>query len=166
MNAMTPQRQNLNCVRIAGVSILVIAVWGTLGLHAQNLPETAAITAPTATIAVPTVPIAAPPIEPPPTTAVPASTLATPAPAAPARAAAPRADGAPIESANTVEVLVGQSAVLDVGKPITRVSLTSPEVADALVTSSKQLLVNGKTPGAISMYVWDREGALHRYDLI
>jgi hypothetical protein len=41
MNAMTPQRQNLNCVRIAGVSILVIAVWGTLGLHAQNLPETA-----------------------------------------------------------------------------------------------------------------------------
>jgi len=39
-------------------------------------------------------------------------------------------------------------------------------VADALVTSSKQLLVNGKTPGAISMYVWDRQGALRRYDLI
>jgi pilus assembly protein CpaC len=166
MNLMTPQRQNFTCVRVAGVSILVIAVWGTLGLQAQNLPETAAITAPTATIAVPTVPIAAPPVETPATTAVPASTIASPAPAAPARPAAARADGAPIESANTVEIMVGQSTVLDVGTPITRVSLTSPDVADALVTSQKQLLVNGKTPGAISMYVWDREGALRRYDLI
>ena len=166
MNLMTPQRQNFTCVRVAGVSILVIAVWGTLGLQAQNLPETAAITAPTATIAVPTVPIAAPPVEAPATTAIPASTVASPAPAAPARPAAARADGAPIESANTVEIMVGQSTVLDVGTPITRVSLTSPDVADALVTSQKQLLVNGKTPGAISMYVWDREGALRRYDLV
>src|SRR5678815_4258204 len=146
MNLMTPQRQNFTCVRVAGVSILVIAVWGTLGLQAQNLPETAAITAPTATIAVPTVPIAAPPVEAPATTAVPASIVASPAPAAPARPAAARADGAPIESANTVEIMVGQSTVLDVGTPITRVSLTSPDVADALVTSQKQLLVNGKTP--------------------
>jgi pilus assembly protein CpaC len=92
--------------------------------------------------------------------------VATAAPAAPARPAAARADDAPIESANTVEVMVGQSTVLDVGSPITRVSLTSPDVADALVTSSKQLLVNGKTPGAISMYVWDRQGMLRRYDLI
>src|SRR5262245_7656481 len=173
MNAMTPQRQNLNCVRIAGVSILVIAVWGTLGLHAQNLPETAAITAPTA-IAAPTVPIAAPPVEAPATTvAAPTATgasaskaAATPAAGTPAAAPAPRADGAPIESANTVEIMVGQSTVLDVGSPIQRVSLTSPDVADALVTSQKQLLINGKTPGAISMYVWDRQGALRRYDLI
>ena len=167
MNAITRQRRNFHCMRIGGVLILVIAVWGTLGLHAQNLPETAAITAPTA-IAAPAVPIATPPVEAPATTvAAPASTVAVPAPAAPARpAAAPRADGAPIESANTVEVMVGQSTVLDVGTPITRVSLTSPDVADALVTSSKQLLVNGKTPGAISMYVWDRQGTLRRYDLI
>jgi pilus assembly protein CpaC len=163
---MTPQRQNLNCVRIAGVLILVIAVWGTLGLHAQNLPETASITGATA-IAAPTVPIATPTLEPPATTVVaPTSTVATSAPAVPARSAAPRADGAPIEAANTVEIMVGQSTVLDVGSPITRVSVTSPDVADALVTSQKQLLVNGKTPGAISMYVWDRQGALRRYDLI
>ena len=163
---MTPQRQNLNCVRMAGLLILVIAVWGTLGLHAQNLPETASITGATA-IAVPTVPIATPTVEPPSATVVsPPSTVATSAPAVPARSAAPRADGAPIESANTVEIMVGQSAVLDVGSPITRISLTSPDVADALVTSQKQLLVNGKTPGAISMYVWDRQGALRRYDLI
>src|SRR5262245_64302370 len=119
---MTPERHNLNCVRVAGVLILVIAVWGTLGLHAQNLPETASITGATA-IAAPTVPIATPTVEPPATTAAaPTSTAVASAPAAPARAAAPRADGAPIESAHTVEIMVGQSAVLDVGSPITRVS--------------------------------------------
>ena len=62
--------------------------------------------------------------------------------------------------------MVGQSTVLDVGVPIARVSLTSPDVADALVTSSKQLLLNGKTPGAISMFVWDRAGVLRRYDVV
>ena len=65
-----------------------------------------------------------------------------------------------------VRLLVGRSTVLDVGAPITRVSLTSPEIADALVTSPNQLLINGKMPGTISMFVWDRGGALKRYEVI
>src|SRR5687768_2384698 len=43
-----------------------------------------------------------------------------------------------------VGLVVGRSMVIDVGAPIQRVSLTSADVADALVTSSSQLLVNGK----------------------
>jgi pilus assembly protein CpaC len=46
------------------------------------------------------------------------------------------------------------------------VSLTSPDIADALVTSPNQLLVNGKMPGTISMFVWDRTGAIRRYEVI
>jgi pilus assembly protein CpaC len=65
-----------------------------------------------------------------------------------------------------VNLLVGRSTVIDVGTPISRVSLTSPDVADALVTSPAQLLVHGKTPGAISMFIWDRAGAIRRYDVI
>jgi pilus assembly protein CpaC len=65
-----------------------------------------------------------------------------------------------------VRLLVGRSTVLDVGNPITRVSLTSPDIADALVTSPNQLLINGKMPGTISMFVWDRGGALKRYEII
>ena len=61
--------------------------------------------------------------------------------------------------AGSVRLLVGRSTVLDVGTPISRVSLTSADIADALVTSSSQLLINGKLPGAISMFVWDRGGA-------
>jgi pilus assembly protein CpaC len=65
-----------------------------------------------------------------------------------------------------VRLLVGRSAVIDVGTPIARVSLTSSEVADAMVTSSQQLLVNGKMPGTISMFVWERTGAIHKYEIV
>jgi len=65
-----------------------------------------------------------------------------------------------------VRLLVGRSTVLDVGTPITRVSLTSPDIADALVTTPSQLLINGKLPGTISMFVWDRGGSLRRYEII
>jgi pilus assembly protein CpaC len=66
---------------------------------------------------------------------------------------------------DTVSLMVGRSVVVDTGSPIQRVSLTSDDVADALVTSSAQLLVHGKTPGTISMFVWDRAGAIRRYDV-
>jgi pilus assembly protein CpaC len=66
---------------------------------------------------------------------------------------------------NRVEITVGRSAVIDVGAQITRISLTSADVADALVTSPTQLLLNGKVPGTISMFVWERGGALRQYEI-
>src|SRR5262245_38219336 len=57
-----------------------------------------------------------------------------------------------------VTLLVGRSKVIDIPSPIGRVSLTSADVADALVTSPSQLLVNGKAAGTISMFVWERSG--------
>jgi pilus assembly protein CpaC len=67
--------------------------------------------------------------------------------------------------ATPVSLLVGRSTVIDTGSPIARVSLTSADIADALVTSPNQLLVNGKMPGTISMFVWQRGGALRRYEI-
>jgi pilus assembly protein CpaC len=78
--------------------------------------------------------------------------------------AAPRTVWA--DDASPVKLLVGRSTVVDVGSAIARVSLTSADIADAVVTSSSQLLVNGKTPGTISMYVWERSGGLRRYEII
>jgi pilus assembly protein CpaC len=70
------------------------------------------------------------------------------------------------DSTDNVKLMVGRSTVLDVGKPIARVSLTSPDIADALVTSASQLLINGKMPGTISMFVWDRAGGIKRYEVV
>ncbi len=79
-------------------------------------------------------------------------------------AAAAPAAAAPVDT--EVALLVGRSTLLTVGQPITRVSLTSPEVADAMVTSPGQLLIHGKAPGTISMFVWDRAGGIKRYEVI
>jgi pilus assembly protein CpaC len=77
---------------------------------------------------------------------------------APAAATEPRG--------STVQLLVGRSTVISVGQPITRVSLTIPNIADAMVTSPQQLLLHGKAPGTISMFVWDRAGGISRYEVI
>src|SRR5207249_8941491 len=75
-------------------------------------------------------------------------------------------EAAPAPAISTgLSLTVGRSQIVDIGAPIARVSLTSSDVADALVTSSTQLLVHGKVPGTISMFIWDRAGAIRRYDV-
>jgi pilus assembly protein CpaC len=69
------------------------------------------------------------------------------------------------DSPTDIDLLVGRSTVLNVGSPIARVSLTVPDVADALVTAPGQLLIHGKTPGTISLFVWDRGGAIKTYEV-
>jgi pilus assembly protein CpaC len=68
--------------------------------------------------------------------------------------------------AESVSLMVGRSAVVDTGSPIARVSLTSAEIADAMVTAPSQVLINGKMPGTISLFVWDRGGSLKRYEVV
>ncbi len=70
------------------------------------------------------------------------------------------------EATSEVALLVGRSTLLNVGANITRVSLTSPNVADAMVTTTNQLLIHGKAPGTISMFVWDRAGGIKRFEVV
>ncbi len=81
--------------------------------------------------------------------------------------APPIADGPAASGTGNIDVrlLVGRSTLIEVGSPISRVSLTSADIADALVTGSTQLLVHGKVPGSISMFVWDRNGTITRYEI-
>ena len=89
----------------------------------------------------------------------------TVAAAMPSRAV-PAREPEPASDANAVRLIVGRSTLVDIGQPISRVSLTKADVADALVTSPNQLLVHGKVPGAISMFVWNRGGNVKRYEIV
>jgi pilus assembly protein CpaC len=71
----------------------------------------------------------------------------------------------PAEHPVDVDLLVGRSTILNVGSQITRVSLTVPDVADALVTAPGQILIHGKSPGTISLFVWDKGGAIKTYEV-
>jgi pilus assembly protein CpaC len=86
-------------------------------------------------------------------------------PAANANAAAAAANAVIDTPATPVQIVAGRSTVLDIGVPIMRVSLTNADVADAMVTSVSQLLLHGKTPGTISMFVWEKAGGVRRYDI-
>src|SRR5687767_6746739 len=67
----------------------------------------------------------------------------------PAFAPSPVTNGAPaaVDAPVDIDLLVGRSTVLNVGATIARVSLTVPDIADALVTAPSQLLIHGKQPG-------------------
>ena len=68
-------------------------------------------------------------------------------------------------ASTSIQLLVGRSTLLDIGSTISRVSLTVPDVADAMVTSPTQLLIHGKQPGTISMFVWDRMGGIKTFEV-
>ena len=74
--------------------------------------------------------------------------------------------GASDSDTSEVQLLVGRSTLLTSASTITRVSLTSPNVADAMVTTPNQLLIHGKAPGTISMFVWDKTGGIRRYEVV
>ena len=81
-------------------------------------------------------------------------------------------NAAPLPAANEamasptdISLLVGRSTMLNVGSVIARVSLTVPDVADAMVTSPSQILIHGKQPGTISLFVWDKGGAIKTYEV-
>jgi pilus assembly protein CpaC len=72
---------------------------------------------------------------------------------------------APADAPTDIDLLVGRSTVLNVGAQIARVSLTVPDIADAMVTSPSQLLIHGKQPGTISLFVWDKAGTIKTYEV-
>lgn len=59
------------------------------------------------------------------------------------------------EAPQTLHLLVGRSLVITSPTRIKRVSLADNTVAEAIVVSPLQVVLNGKTPGTISLLLWD-----------
>jgi pilus assembly protein CpaC len=69
----------------------------------------------------------------------------------PAQAELPQSSEAPQD----LHLLVGRSLVITSPTRIKRVSIADPVIADAIVVSPNQVLVNGKAAGGVSLLVWD-----------
>jgi len=107
--------------------------------------------------------------------------------AAPATASAasrnqnsPNPDNAPAAQASTttsasgqgvtpgaapLRVMVGKSLLINTTERLKRVSVTDPTVADALVVTPTQVLVNGLAPGEVSLLIWDELERSRSFDL-
>jgi len=96
-----------------------------------------------------------------PTTA--ATSQENPPPATPSTAAAPSSSETP--GAAPLRVMVGKSLLINTTERLKRVSVTDPSVADALVVTPTQVLVNGLSPGEISLLIWDELERSRSFDL-
>jgi pilus assembly protein CpaC len=83
------------------------------------------------------------------------ATTPAPASAAAVPAQAPSSQGQESAEPQTLHLLVGRSLVITSPSRIKRVSLADPEIAEAIVVSPTQVLVNGKKPGGVSLLLWD-----------
>jgi pilus assembly protein CpaC len=57
-----------------------------------------------------------------------------------------------------VNVLVGQSRVINFDKPVGRFSVSNPEIAEAVLVTPDQVVVNGKAFGQVNFIAWEQSG--------
>jgi pilus assembly protein CpaC len=70
-----------------------------------------------------------------------------------------------VEPTTVLRVPVGNSSVVTHGAVLDRVSIGNPEIADAVVVSAREVVVNGKTAGTTSLLLWDRAGGRAVYSI-
>src|SRR3954469_7956312 len=62
------------------------------------------------------------------------------------------------KEAIAVNVLVGQSRVINFDRPVGRFSVSNPEIAEAVLVTPDQVLVNGKAFGQVNFIAWEQGG--------
>src|SRR6266540_5239014 len=60
-----------------------------------------------------------------------------------------------------VNVLVGQSRVINFDRPVGRFSVSNPEIAEAILVTPDQVLVNGKAFGQVNFIAWEQSGGAY-----
>ena len=95
----------------------------------------------------------------PPAPAVPGQAPATPgqAPSIPPSATRPQFERVPVTA--------GRSTIVPTDFAITRIAITNPEVADAVVVQPREILVDGKKAGTVSLIVWGADRRT-QYDIV
>ena len=85
--------------------------------------------------------------------------------AAPAVAEPAQQTGQASEAPQSLHLMVGRSLVITSPTRIKRVSLADPSIAEAIVVSPYQVLVNGKAPGGVSLLLWDESDQSQAFEV-
>ena len=62
------------------------------------------------------------------------------------------------KEAVAVNVLVGQSRVINFDRPVGRFSVSNPDIAEAILVTPDQVVVNGKAFGQVNFIAWEQTG--------
>src|ERR1700756_1068532 len=72
---------------------------------------------------------------------------------------------APAQGSAPLRVMVGKSLLINTTERLKRIALTDPAIAWAQVITPTQILVHGRTPGEISLLIWDESERSRSFDL-
>jgi pilus assembly protein CpaC len=64
-----------------------------------------------------------------------------------------------------LRVMVGKSLLINTADRIIRVSVTDPDIADALVVTGTQIMIHGRAPGEVTLLIWDASERSRSFDL-
>jgi pilus assembly protein CpaC len=54
---------------------------------------------------------------------------------------------------------VGRSVVLDRQADVARISISNPEIVDAVAITTREILINAKSAGAATLVIWPKSGS-------
>jgi pilus assembly protein CpaC len=74
-----------------------------------------------------------------------------------------RADDAPV--GHSISLTVGTGELLQFTSDIERVAISEPKIADAVVVSTRDVMVNAKGPGQATLVIWETGAAPSQYDI-
>jgi len=69
------------------------------------------------------------------------------------------------EGPREISIITGRGELLQFERDIERVAISEPKIADAIVVSPREIMVNGKGVGKASLIVWDGGSAPSRYNI-
>jgi len=72
---------------------------------------------------------------------------------------------APTQGSAPLRVMVGKSLLINTTERLKRISITDDGIASARVITPTQILVHGKTPGEVSLLIWDELERSRSFDL-
>ncbi len=68
-------------------------------------------------------------------------------------------------SERSVALTTGRSTILTTDFDVTRIAVTNPAIADATVVRPREILIDGKAPGTISLIIWGGDERV-QYDVV
>jgi pilus assembly protein CpaC len=84
---------------------------------------------------------------------------------APAPAPVPASDAGRLDRERVLMLTAGRSMVLTTAYDITRIAITDPKIADAVVVQPREVLIDGRSAGTVSLIVWGA-GRREQYDVV
>src|SRR5581483_10474370 len=69
------------------------------------------------------------------------------------------------QGSNPLRVMVGKSLLINTTERLKRIAVSDPGIAYAVVVTPTQILVHGKSPGEVSLLIWDELERSRSFDL-